>query len=108
MRARGWVCGFLRHIERNAVLLFLVPGDADDIAEAYRILLRELEQYNPELLAKDRVLAISKSDLLDVELREEVTAALGKLGHHYFSAVTGEGVDRLKDLIWQAIEGGSA
>ena len=60
---KGLGLRFLRHIERNAVLLFLVPGDADDIAEAYRILLRELEQYNPELLAKDRVLAISKSDL---------------------------------------------
>ena len=103
---RGLGLRFLRHIERNAVLLFLVPGDADDIAEAYRILLDELKKYNPELLEKDRILAISKCDLLDEELRTEVTASLGSLEHHYFSAVTGEGVDRLKDLLWLAIEGG--
>lgn len=103
---KGLGIRFLRHIERNAVLLFLVPGDADDIAEAYRILLGELEQYNPGLLAKDRILSISKCDLLDEELREEVTASLGALDHHYFSAVTGEGVDLLKDLLWRAIEGG--
>ena len=103
---RGLGLRFLRHIERNSVLLFLVPGDADDIAESYRILLAELEQYNPELLDKDRILTISKCDLLDAELRAEVTASLGDLHHHYFSAVTGEGVDRLKDRLWQAIEGG--
>ena len=102
---KGLGLRFLRHIERNSVLLFLVPGDAADIAEAYRVLLRELEQYNPELLEKDRILSISKCDILDHELREEVTAELGGLDHHYFSAVTGEGLDRLKDLIWQAIAG---
>ena len=102
---RGLGLRFLRHIERNSVLLFMVPGDADDIEKAYRILLAELEQYNPELLSKDRVLAISKSDLLDAELREEVSAAMGDLQHHYFSAVTGEGVDALKDLLWTAIQG---
>jgi GTP-binding protein len=102
---RGLGLRFLRHIERNSVLLFMVPGDADDIEKAYRILLAELEQYNPELLSKDRVLAISKSDLLDAELREEVSAAMGDLQHHYFSAVTGEGVDALKDLLWIAIQG---
>ena len=74
---KGLGLRFLRHIERNAVLLFLVPGDADDIAEAYRVLLRELEQYNPELLQKDRVLSISKCDVLDAELRMEVTANWG-------------------------------
>lgn len=103
---KGLGLRFLRHIERNAVLLFLVPGDADDIAEAYRILLRELEQYNPDLLKKDRVLAISKCDVLDSELRTEVSEELSDLQHHYFSAVTGEGLDRLKDLLWQAITGG--
>ena len=105
---RGLGLRFLRHIERNSVLLFLVPGDADDIAESYHILLAELEQYNPELLEKDRILTISKCDLLDAELREEVTASLGDLKHHYFSAVTGEGVDRLKDQLWLAIQGGAA
>lgn len=105
---KGLGLRFLRHIERNSVLLFLVPADADDIAESYRILLGELEQYNPELLDKDRVLAVSKCDLLDAELRREVTASLGPLAHHYFSAVTGEGVDALKDLIWRSIQGGTA
>ena len=105
---RGLGLRFLRHIERNSVLLFMVPGDADDIEKAYRILLAELEQYNPELLRKDRVLAISKCDVLDAELREEVSAAMGKLQHHYFSAVTGECVDALKDLLWSAIQGGEA
>ena len=71
-----------------------------------RVLLRELEQYNPELLEKDRILSISKCDVLDAELREEVSAELGELDHHYFSAVTGEGLDRLKDQIWRAITGG--
>ena len=103
---RGLGLRFLRHIERNAVLLFMVPADSDDIAEAYRILLGELEQYNPELLHKDRVLAISKCDVLDDELRSMVSEELGTLQHHYFSAVTGEGVDRLKDLLWAAIQGG--
>ena len=84
----------------------MVPADSEDIAEAYRILLGELEQYNPELLQKDRVLAISKCDLLDDELREMVSAELGNLQHHYFSAVTGEGVDGLKDQLWRAIQGG--
>jgi len=84
----------------------MVPADADDIPEAYRILLGELEQYNPELLGKDRVLAISKCDLLDAELREEVSATMGDLQHHYFSAVTGEGVDGLKDRLWKAIQTG--
>ena len=102
---RGLGLRFLRHIERNAVLLFMVPADSDDIAEAYRILLGELEQYNPELLQKDRVLAISKCDVLDGELRGMVSEELGSLQHHYFSAVTGEGVDRLKDLLWAAIQG---
>ena len=102
---RGLGLRFLRHIERNSVLLFMVPGDADDIEKAYRILLAELEQYNPELLEKDRVLAISKCDVLDEELRREVTESMGKLQHHYFSAVTGEGVDGLKDRLWRAIQG---
>ena len=102
---RGLGLRFLRHIERNAVLLFMVPADSGDIAEAYRILLGELEQYNPELLQKDRVLAISKCDLLDGELRAMVSEELGSLQHHYFSAVTGEGIDGLKDLLWKAIQG---
>ena len=104
---KGLGLRFLRHIERNSVLLFIVPSDADDIPLAYKVLLGELEQYNPGLLTKDRVLAISKCDLLDSELREEVSATMGDLRHHYFSAVTGEGVDALKDKLWSAIETGS-
>ena len=73
----------------------------------FHVLLGELEQYNPGLLEKDRVLAISKCDLRDAELREEVSATMGDLRHHYFSAVTGEGGDGLKDLLWKAIQGGS-
>jgi GTP-binding protein len=95
---------FLRHIERNAVLLFLVPADADDHAEQYRILLGELEAYNPALLAKERILGISKSDLLDEELRTEIAAELPpEVPTLFFSAVTGEGLQPLKDLLWQRI-----
>ena len=67
---------FLRHIERNSILLFLVPADSDDIVKEYEVLLAELKQYNPEMLFKDRVLAISKSDMLDEELTNEIQATL--------------------------------
>ncbi|MDG2425962.1 MAG: GTPase ObgE [Flavobacteriales bacterium] len=105
---RGLGLRFLRHIERNSVLLFLVPADAENIAESYRILLSELEKYNPELLIKDRVLAVSKSDLLDDELKEalseEFQEQFGEMPHLFFSSVTTTGLDRLKDALWMAIE----
>jgi GTP-binding protein len=95
---------FLRHIERNSNLLFLVPADADDINKEYEILLKELQKYNPELLDKKRILAISKSDLLDDELKQEIEATLPKdLPHIFISSYTGENLDQLKDLLWKEL-----
>jgi len=94
---------FLRHIERNSILLFLIPADSDDIANEYRILLNELEQFNPELLDKTRIVAISKSDLLDAELKKEISASIKDIPHIYFSSVSQEGLTELKDLIWKAL-----
>lgn len=101
---KGLGLRFLRHIERNAVLLFMVPADSDDIAEAYRILLGELEKFNPQLMDKERILAISKSDMLDDELREEIEKTLpADVPHVFISAVTGEGLTELKDVLWAAV-----
>ncbi|MDO4790155.1 MAG: GTPase ObgE [Porphyromonas sp.] len=101
---RGLGLRFLRHIERNSVLLFLVPADADDIAKEYAILLSELEKYNPELLEKNRVLGISKSDLIDEELKEMLSEHLpNEVKTVFFSSVSGQGLQQLKDTIWQAI-----
>ncbi|HBH21869.1 MAG TPA: GTPase ObgE [Cytophagales bacterium] len=101
---RGLGHRFLRHIERNAMLLFLVPADAIDIKKDYQILLGELKRYNPELLDKKRILAISKSDLLDEELMEEMKEELpGSVPTVFISAVTGAGVASLKDMIWQQL-----
>ncbi|MBD5221179.1 MAG: GTPase ObgE [Bacteroidales bacterium] len=101
---KGLGLRFLRHIERNAVLLFLVPADSDDIKKDYEILLRELREFNPELNDKSRVLAISKSDMLDDELREAIAAELpDDLPCVFISAVTGQGIPELKDLLWREI-----
>ena len=101
---RGLGLRFLRHIERNAVLLFMVPADADDITVQYEILLNELEQFNPQLMDKHRVLAISKSDMLDDELMEEIARTLPPdVPHVFISAVTGYGLAELKDTLWRAI-----
>ena len=98
---KGLGLRFLRHIERNSTLLFLVPADADDIAAEYSILLKELETYNPELLDKDRLLSISKSDMLDEELKEEVKKTLPKgVKTIFFSSIAQQGLTDLKDLIW--------
>jgi GTPase len=94
---------FLRHIERNSVLLFIVPADADDISKQYHILLNELEQYNPELLDKKRILAISKSDLLDDELMLEIKKDLPDMPNVFFSSITGANITKLKDLVWKEI-----
>lgn len=94
---------FLRHIERNSLLLFLVPADADDIHEEYRLLLNELAQYNPELLDKKRVLAISKSDMLDEELIEELSKDLPEIPHIFISSLTNQGIVQLKDLLWREL-----
>ncbi|MDE6332447.1 MAG: GTPase ObgE [Muribaculaceae bacterium] len=101
---KGLGLRFLRHIERNAVLLFLVPADADDIVEQYKVLLNELQQFNPQLADKHRILAISKSDMLDEELMEEIEATLpDDIPHVFISSVTGQGITELKDTLWRAI-----
>lgn len=96
---------FLRHIERNAVLLFMVPCDADDIRAQYGILVRELEMFNPELLTKPRLLAITKCDLADKELLDWLRPTLPPgVEAHFISAVSGLGITELKDAIWRHIE----
>lgn len=99
---KGLGIRFLRHIERNALLLFMVPADTKDIRHEYEILLNELRIYNPELLDKRRLLAITKSDMLDDELREALRCELpGDLPHIFISSITGQGITELKDLIWK-------
>lgn len=101
---KGLGIRFLRHIERNSMLLFMVPADTEDIAAQYKVLLNELRQYNPELLLKRRVLAISKCDLIDDELRASIKTQLPKnIPTVMLSAVAGHGINELKDLLWQQI-----
>lgn len=103
-KGKGLGLRFLRHIERNSLLLFMVPADSDDIEKEYNVLLNELKQYNPELAHKDRLLAITKSDMLDAELTEEIRKTLPKgVPTLFISAVTGAGIDPLKDLIWKTL-----
>jgi GTP-binding protein len=95
---------FLRHIERNALLLFMIPCDADNIQKEYEILLNELEMYNPELLDKPRLLAVTKCDLIDEELERLLKKDLPKkIQTVFISAVSGKGIVELKDLIWNKI-----
>ena len=101
---KGLGLRFLRHIERNSLLLFMVPADTDDIRKEYEILSNELEKYNPDLLDKPRILAITKSDLLDDELIEALSADLPEgIPHLFISAVAGMGITELKDLLWKAL-----
>jgi len=101
---KGLGLRFLRHIERNSALLFMVPADSDDIAKEYEILLGELQKYNPELLDKDRILAISKSDMLDEELIAEIKEELPTdLPSLFISSVAQQGITELKDLIWKKL-----
>lgn len=95
---------FLRHIERNAVLLFLIPADSADHAKEFKILYNELEQYNPELLDKQMIIAISKSDMLDEELKEEIAKTLPKnVPHTFIASVSNQGIPHLKDMLWAAL-----
>jgi GTPase len=95
---------FLRHIERNSILLFLIPADSKDHKEEFAILHNELEQYNPEMLQKDFVIAISKSDMLDDELKAAIKKELPKkIPHIFISSVTGHGLSELKDLLWSTL-----
>jgi len=101
---KGLGIRFLRHIERNSILLFLIPADAKDIGDQYRILLGELRKYNPELLDKKRLLAISKVDMLDEELMKEMEREIPKdLPYVFISSISQFNLEKLKDLIWQAI-----
>lgn len=100
---KGLGLRFLRHIERNSVLLFLVPADSKDIKKEFEILIGELEAYNPELLDKERLLAISKSDMLDDELKAEIRKQLPKMPNIFISSITGEGIKELKDMLWKVL-----
>ncbi len=103
-QGKGLGTRFLRHIERNATLLFLIPADSKNIKEEYAILLHELKQYNPELLEKKRILAISKCDLLDEELMKELKKELpARVPHIFISSATGLNIQSLKDKLWQLI-----
>tara|TARA_Y100000782_G_scaffold31337_1_gene34688 strand:- start:21665 stop:22687 length:1023 start_codon:yes stop_codon:yes gene_type:complete len=95
---------FLRHIERNSLLLFMIPSDAEDIKKEYEILLKELEKYNPEILDKRRILAITKSDFLDDELKEALAQDLPDLPWLFISSVAQTGIQELKDLIWKHLQ----
>lgn len=102
---RGIGLRFLRHIERNSVLLFMVSVEEDDIASAYRTLLSELRLYNPELLTKQRVLAVTKCDLIDSQMKKEIRPHLPrKIPCVFISSATGEGLDELKNRLWEALQ----
>jgi GTP-binding protein len=102
---KGLGLRFLRHIERNSVLLFLVPCDTKDIRQEYQVLMNELEKYNPELLDKKRILAITKSDLLDSELKREIRKDLPDIPWLFISSFNREGIRALKDLLWKELNG---
>jgi len=100
---KGLGLRFLRHIERNSCLLFMIPADADDIHAEYKLLLNELKQYNPELLHKERLLAITKSDMLDDELKHAIALDLPQIPYLFISSVAQQGLTELKDLIWSRL-----
>ncbi len=100
---KGLGLRFLRHIERNSLLLFLIPADSDDIRQEYKTLLNELKTFNPELMDKNRILAISKSDMLDDELKEEIKQDLPDISFLFISSVAQQGLNQLKDLIWKEL-----
>ncbi len=102
-QGKGLGIRFLRHIERNSMLLFMIPADSKDHLKEYKILLNELEKYNPELLDKQRFVTISKSDMLDEELMKEISRELKEIPHLFFSSVTGYNIQKLKDKIWDIL-----
>ena len=102
---KGLGLRFLRHIERNSALLFMIPADSEDHHKEYDILVNELTQYNPDLLDKTRILAVSKSDMLDDELKEEIRKELPQdIQTIFISAVAQQGLVELKDLIWKTLQ----
>ena len=100
---KGLGLRFLRHIERNSVLLFMVSADSDDIAKEYAVLLKELENFNPDMLNKQRILAITKSDMLDEELMEAIEETLPPVPHLFISSVAQYHLQELKDLLWHEL-----
>jgi GTPase len=95
---------FLRHIERNSILLFLIPADSDNHKKEFEILVNELEKYNPELLHKQFIIAVSKSDMMDDELKEGIEKNLPKdVPHLFISSATNKGLVELKDLLWKTL-----
>jgi GTP-binding protein len=100
---KGLGLRFLRHIERNSILLFLIPADSTNHFNEYQILLNELRQFNPDLLDKQRIIAISKSDLLDQDLMADISKEMKEIPHVFFSSITGNGIIELKDLIWKSL-----
>lgn len=100
---KGLGIQFLKHIERNSLLLLLVQADVDSVFDQYQILLRELKEYNPELLDKPRILAISKSDLIDDEIKEDIEKRLPDIPYVFISSATQSGLMELKDLIWKEL-----
>ena len=100
-KGKGLGLRFLRHVERNSILLFTIPSDSKNIKDEYQILLNELKQYNPELLDKSRVLAITKSDFLDEELMDEIKHELPEVSYVFISSFTGIGISEMKSLLWQ-------
>ncbi len=100
---KGLGLRFLRHIERNSILLFLIPADSKDHYNEYQILLNELKQFNPELIDKQKIVAISKSDLLDPDLMADISKEMKGIPHVFFSSIAESGIVELKDLIWKSI-----
>ncbi|NCB18215.1 MAG: GTPase ObgE [Bacteroidia bacterium] len=101
---RGLGLRFLRHIERNSMLLFMIPADSKDIAKEYKILLKELKMYNPELLDKECILAVTKSDMLDAELESMLKRSLPKkIPYIFISSYSGKGLEQLKDMLWESL-----
>ncbi len=100
---KGLGIRFLRHIERNSMLLFMIPADSKDIRKEYDILMNELKTYNPELLDKQRFLAVTKSDMLDEELMEEIEKDLPKVPYVFISSITNQGIPKLKEKIWKML-----
>lgn len=102
-KGKGLGIKFLRHIERNSVLLFMVPVDAEDIRKEYEILLKEVELYNPELIQKEKMLAITKCDMIDDELEAEIFVEIKDLNPVFISSVAQTGLNTLKDRLWQLL-----
>jgi len=100
---KGLGLRFLRHIERNSSLLFMIPVDTKDINQEYEVLLKELEQYNRELMDKSRIVAITKCDMLDDELLQQLDIKISGVPVVYISSVSGKGIDELKDVIWKEL-----